>query len=46
MLRDHGAVHSLQIGKITDSSRLVWQKGDLDAKVDDMARAWLSTLDW
>ncbi len=46
VLRDHGAVHSLQIGKITDSSRLVWQKGDLDAKVDDMARAWLGTLDW
>ena len=46
VLRDHGAVHSLQVGKITDSSRLVWQKGDLDAKVDDMARAWLGTLDW
>ncbi|MFZ4572940.1 MAG: AIR synthase-related protein [Phycisphaerales bacterium] len=46
VLRDHGAVHAVQIGKVTDSSRLVWQKGDVDAKVEDLTRAWRGTLDW
>lgn len=46
VLRDYGGVHAEPIGKITNSGRLRWPAADLDAGVNDLARAWRGTLDW
>lgn len=46
ILSDHGGIRCETVGKLTDSSRLVWRKTDVDVKVDDLAAAWLKPLDW
>jgi phosphoribosylformylglycinamidine synthase len=46
VLRDYGGPHLTILGKLTDTSRLVWQPAQLDVQVDDLAEAWRRPLDW
>ncbi|MEY2794405.1 MAG: Phosphoribosylformylglycinamidine synthase subunit PurL [Planctomycetota bacterium] len=46
VLNDHGAIHMAKLGRITADSKLVWSRADVDVAVNDLARAWLGTLDW
>lgn len=41
-----GAHPHAVIGTLTSSSRLRWSVAQLDAGVDDLAKAWLAPLDW
>jgi phosphoribosylformylglycinamidine synthase len=46
IMRDFGGIRLTVLGKVTDSSRLVWQHGELDVPVQDLADAWRRPLDW
>ncbi len=35
-----------QVGQIDDTSRLMWIAQSVDLKTDELAKAWLGTLDW
>ncbi len=46
VLRDFGGIFATPIGRLNGSSRLVWQKADLNIDVRELADAWLHPLDW
>jgi phosphoribosylformylglycinamidine synthase len=46
LLSEHSATEIAAIGSLTDSARLLWKNAGVDAKVDDLAEAWLRPLDW
>jgi len=35
-----------QLGTLTDTGELSWSAGDVRVSVDDLAKAWLTPLDW
>jgi phosphoribosylformylglycinamidine synthase len=36
----------IPIGRLNDSARLQWVTGSVDVRVEELAAAWLGTLDW
>lgn len=46
VLRDLDAQYLATIGTLNESGRLVWAKGGVDVRVEELARAWLGTLNW
>ncbi len=46
VLNDHGAIPAAVIGRLDRSGRLIWKHADLDARVDELAQAWLTPLAW
>jgi phosphoribosylformylglycinamidine synthase len=46
VLTDHGGVRASVLGKLTDSGRLVWEQGDVNEAVDELADIWRTPLDW
>ncbi len=35
-----------EMGRLSDSGRLVWKDQEVDAKTEELAAAWLNPLDW
>jgi selenophosphate synthetase-related protein len=46
VLRDYGGLKLTVLGSVTDSGRLLWGHGGLEARVEDLASAWRGPLDW
>lgn len=50
VLTDHdgpgGGVRASMLGKLTDDGRLVWERGDVNESVDELADVWRTPLDW
>jgi phosphoribosylformylglycinamidine synthase II len=46
LMRDFGGLPCAVLGTLNTSGVLAWDKGDVNISVDELASAWLGTLDW